>query len=743
MIVSIFFCNFAPNNIIMSKFLKFSLSMAMLLLALSAGAVPALHRLMPVKQADGTTINVYLNGDEHFAYYTSEDGKVLARNAAGFLCYAIKGETGLVASEMVAHDIDKRNADERLYVADKAIATPAIQDVITTARANSPLRSAVSSSTDGLGVYGKPSLGDVTSIGQVKLPVIMVEFSDVKFHDGVTTEKLNRYLNEEGYNDEKYAVGSARDYFVAQSNGKFVPQFDVVGKATLANPVSYYGANTGGKATDKNVAGMVTEAIQQMIDQGVDFSPYVVNGVIQNVSVFYAGYGEASGGGDDTIWPHFRPDFSGNIGGYFFKTYFVGNEWLAGAETLMGMGTFIHEFGHALGLPDFYITDYGYSGDDPVGEWSVMGGGSYVDNAYRPMGYLAYEKSFMGWLNIPDLTDAASVTLANPNDGEGQIAVLLRNPDDERQYFIFENRQPTTWTKADMGTGMLVTRVAYTRHSWNSNTLNNTQEYKRMMVVTANGAAINSRANSAHLFGNGVNQMLTQTLYDKTVVDNTPIYKIMKQPDGTVKFNFKDSSLPMTSCNNGEKYCKVTDISQIAKGDTVIIVCEEDGVALSINTNSNGRQAINIDVADGVAYGNDYVLESTLMKTAAGKWGFKVGSNTTYLGLTTTGFGVTSTAANALADITLDQGNATIKFSNASSNNTIGYTNDNVTFSCSDSNPYKVQIYRKGSVASGIRDINADGSGASDAIYNLNGQRVNEHQMGKGLYIINGKKIIK
>ena len=726
----------------MSKLKKFSLSIAMMLLTLAAGAVPAMRRLMPVNQADGTTIKVYLNGDEHFSFYTSEDGKVLVRNEAGNLCYAVKGIAGLEASDMVAHDIDMRSAAEVEYVSGKAITSAVIRDVITTARANSPLRSMSATSPDGLGIYGKTSPGDVTTIGEIKLPVIMVEFSDVKFHEGTTIEKMTRYFNEKGYHDEQFAVGSVKDYFVAQSNGMFTPQFDVLGKVTLNNPVAYYGGNSGGR--DQNVLGMVCEAVEKLISEGVDFTPYVVNGQIQNVSILYAGCGEASGGGDDTVWPHFRPSFSANIGGYFFKTYFVGNEWLAGADILMGMGTFVHEFGHALGLPDFYVTDYNYEGDHPVGDWSVMGSGSYIDYAYRPVGYTAYEKCYMGWLNIPDLTDAASITLDNPNKGEGQIAVKLRNPDDERQYFIFENRQASTWTKADMGTGMLVTRVAYTKNSWNNNTLNNNQNYKRMMVVTANGAKIDGSASPEHLFGNGTNQMLTQTLYDKTECTNSPLYKIFKQQDGTIRFNFKDQTLPMISCNNGVKYAKVTDISQIAKGDTVIIVCEEDNVALATSSTTVGRQAINIDVNNGVAYGNDYVLEASLVQTKDGKWGLKIGTNASYLGLSNTGFGITSTASRAMCNIRIENGNAIIAYTGTTTeNNTIGYTTDNSIFSCYANNPYSVQLYRKGGVSTGINDINANDNSGMKAIFNLNGQRVSEQQMGKGLYIINGKKVIR
>lgn len=72
----------------------------------------------------------------------------------------------------------------------------------------------------------------------------------------------------------------------------------------------------------------------------------------------------------------------------------------------MGIGVFVHEFGHALGLPDFYCTDYSYENNAGFGMYDVMDQGAYYGlYARMPVGYTAYEKSFMGWLQIPELTE--------------------------------------------------------------------------------------------------------------------------------------------------------------------------------------------------------------------------------------------------------------------------------------------------------------------------------------------------
>lgn len=69
----------------------------------------------------------------------------------------------------------------------------------------------------------------------------------------------NRIANETGYANSLGFVGSVKDYFLAQSNGQFELDFDVVGPYTLNHEYAYYGAPSG-SSTDVRPSDMVYDA---------------------------------------------------------------------------------------------------------------------------------------------------------------------------------------------------------------------------------------------------------------------------------------------------------------------------------------------------------------------------------------------------------------------------------------------------------------------------------------------------
>ena len=181
------------------------------------------------------------------------------------------------------------------------------QDGINSASPLSAVSSLVSRSSSN---PQEEKLNNFPTTGEVHSLVILVQFADTKFSTvgSDAHQFFNSMLNEPGFTYSNGANGSARDFYVNSSNGKFLPQFDVIGPVTLPKKYSYYGANKG-SSVDNPVAleEFVREACT-LADPLVDFSQYDHNqdGFIDNIYFFYAGKGEADSGDGNAIW-HILP----------------------------------------------------------------------------------------------------------------------------------------------------------------------------------------------------------------------------------------------------------------------------------------------------------------------------------------------------------------------------------------------------------------------------------------------------
>lgn len=404
------------------------------LLTLSAYAIVATPEPIEKTQADGSKITVRLVGDEFHSYYTKMDGTPIRLNDKG----------------MWVEDPSVAEMPERAKRARR---------VVNEVKVNNRF----------------PLTGAPKSI------VILVNFADVKFQ--YKLDDFQRMLNVSGYS-ENGGIGSARDYFIANSDSAFAPQFDCYGPVTLSKNMAYYGGNSG---SDKNVHAdrMVVEACNLAADElGVDFTQYDTNGDdrIDNVFIFYAGHNESEGASSNTIWPHrFIVQTGERVQGKLIYDYACTGELRGAAGNGMcGIGTFCHEFGHVLGLPDYYDTGYTHY---TVGTWDIMCSGGHSGNGKTPPSYTAAERFQLGWLTPKQLTDAGVYTLEPLENGKQQaylIAATNHNLSWESaspsEYWILENRQHVGWDKPETclpGTGMLIWHIDYNASAWGSNTPNN------------------------------------------------------------------------------------------------------------------------------------------------------------------------------------------------------------------------------------------------------------------------------
>jgi len=81
------------------------------------------------------------------------------------------------------------------------------------------------------------------------------------------------------------------------------------------------------------------------------------------------------------------------------STYWVGDYTIQ--PEMGGLGVFVHEYSHDLGVPDLY--DYNYR-ENGTGFWTLMSSGSWLDDSpyqlgNKPCHLGAWEKFLLGWLN--------------------------------------------------------------------------------------------------------------------------------------------------------------------------------------------------------------------------------------------------------------------------------------------------------------------------------------------------------
>ena len=455
-------------------------------------AVVASPELITKTQADGSTVTLKLVGDEYHSYYTRVDGTPVRLNKQG------------------------------MWVDDMSAAMP-------TESARKARRAAQQKQFSAT----FPLTGSPHSV------VILVNFSDLKFQ--YSKADFEAMLNDSGYS-QNGGVGSARDYFTACSDSIFSPYFDCYGPVTLNRNYAYY---------DNRAAQMVVEACNKVESElGVDFAQYDTNndGRLDNVFVYYAGHNEAEGGPSASIWPHRSIVQSGDrISGKLIYDYACTSELRGSAgNSMCGIGTFCHEFGHVLGLPDYYDTGDG-SDQYTVGSWDIMCSGSYNGNGKTPPTYTAGERFQLGWVTPVQLTDAGLYTLEPIENGKKQIYLIANETHNlswdspsPSEYWLLENRQYIGWDRHSTslpGTGMLIWHVDYNASAWGQNTPNNFQPL-RYDIEEAGGQRGYSNDSDPYPGTKGVSTF-TPVLHNGTIVEQ-PLTDIAQDGQNII-FSFKSS----------------------------------------------------------------------------------------------------------------------------------------------------------------------------------------------------------
>ena len=343
----------------------------------------------------------------------------------------------------------------------------------------------------------------VIDYSQFRGLIILINFNDRQFLMDNPNDFYDKLCNTENYSGFYHngrfqrCTGSVRDYYYDNSMGQFDPDFDIVGPVNL--DYSCYEGN------DK--AREIFKASLDAVDDQVDFSLYDADndGEIDMVFFMVAGYSSSySGNNDGYLWPHMSylidwwsgwPPQPYVYDGKTMGTYASSCEiygWESQGTTMPNaIGTICHEFGHVLGLPDLYDTDYSNNGGESnhPGSWDVMAGGSGNNYGRNPVGYSLWERWELGFTDTPaELTlGAQSLTAVDVSN----TGYMMQSPN-ENEFFLFENRQPGKWDSALPGHGLVITRVDYSNEQawWNNEVnCNPAHNYYELLHASGNSAS--------------------------------------------------------------------------------------------------------------------------------------------------------------------------------------------------------------------------------------------------------------
>ena len=296
---------------------------------------------------------------------------------------------------------------------------------------------------------------------EFEIPLVLIDYPNMEH--SYPPSDFDDLMNQDGYTGSQGTTGSFRDLYIENSYGQFMPNSTIIGWFTAAEDYQNYG--DGAPNGYSMVKQMIGQAIDEAEAQGVDWSVYDNDGdgYVDALNVLHAGQG-AEEGNSSYVWSH-----KWNLGsearyydGVVIDSYTINPEKQAagnGANPgMVHIGVLSHEFGHALGLPDLYDTDYTSSG---IGTWGLMSGGSWGGNGsspWYPAHFCAWAKYTLGWVN-PIVVSEGTLTVDLPNVEENAIVYRMNGTSSGSEYFLFENRQAIGFDQTIKNTGLLIWHI--------------------------------------------------------------------------------------------------------------------------------------------------------------------------------------------------------------------------------------------------------------------------------------------
>ena len=515
-------------------------------------------------QTDGSKVTVKMIGTRLLHYIETLDGYTLMHNSGNALEYAKTSLDGdLIPSGILAHESGTRTSDELSYIGS----------------VNKHLRYSTEKANSMLGITSSMNKQDPTKPvipsnpylfsqrfpqkGKRKVLVLLIQFKD---QDSTFSKgNFNNMMNQHGYNN----TNSFADYYRANSFDSLNLSCDVFGWYTSKNDFATYGHVNG----DGTASLLVGEAVDAALAAGVDFSKYDNDGdgLVDGFIVVHSGVGAETSGNYNNIWSNASDLSYYNAARTYTSAkgvvttishYTVQAEEQA-SNTINGIGVFCHEFGHLLGLPDLYNTKLNANNayeSAGVGDYDVMGGGSYLNSANTPASFCAWVKTYFKWVTPVNISAAGAYSL-KPSANSKAIYKIRTSVSNE--YFLLENRYPVGFDSSLPAHGLAIWHIdSYimdpTNVVWNTyNQVESDLTDPGVYLEQADGkgdldvATGGNRGDAGDLFPGSTSNTVFN---DKTTPNSITwtgkktginIQKITENADSTVSFNF--GTFPSTS----------------------------------------------------------------------------------------------------------------------------------------------------------------------------------------------------
>jgi len=313
-------------------------------------------------------------------------------------------------------------------------------------------------------IINKPGDVQVLVSGVKKFPIVFAEYPDLN----------NQYVIDNFQAmifSDTWSSGSARKFYQEISYG----QLNIIGACygwlTADSNRVYYGYSNGFTR-----AARLAKEMAQKADTFINYAEYDNDGdgYVDCFTCVHSGFGREESGNGADIWSHSWAFTLANIGVYTTNDpdpnnpgqYIKIDGYVCDPErsntsnngTMVCIGVFCHEWGHALGVPDLYDTDGGGQG---LGNWCVMSAGSWGANGnspWKPAHLCSWGKMELGWLN-PIAVRSRNLYSIPKVETNAKAYWLISKPRTFKEYFLIENRQKTLFDSLMYNSGLLIYHI--------------------------------------------------------------------------------------------------------------------------------------------------------------------------------------------------------------------------------------------------------------------------------------------